>query len=107
MNQHSTGRSYINGRYATALTTEERLVLAMMAAVAAYFIDDETGSKMPGQGFLVEYLKPFIDREKLEWERERVRMKMDPAAVVERKLESKLSELIDICERKIQGFKKL
>lgn len=77
----------------------------MMAAVAAYFVDDESGVKMPGQGYLIEYLRPFIEREKLEWERERVHLKLEPAAVQERKLEIKRAELVEICERKIQGLK--
>jgi len=96
----------VNGRYSLALTTEERLVIAFMAGVASYFADDETGAKMPGTGYLMEYMKPFIERERLEWERNRVHLKLGPAAVQERKLEAMRAELIEVCERRIEGLKK-
>jgi len=56
---------------------------------------------MPGK-LSDRILKAFIEREKLEWERERDHLKLEPAAAQERKLEIKRAELVAICERKIQ-----
>lgn len=81
-------------------------MLAFMSGIATYLSDDETGAKMPGMGYLIEYMKPFVEREKLEWERQRIHFKLEPAAEQERKLEARRAELIEVCARIIEGSKK-
>lgn len=55
----------MNGRYALAETPHDRLAIAVIAANLAYFREYPSGVA-PGQVFLSEYLKPFIERELLE-----------------------------------------
>ena len=57
--------SSVNGRYGLAVTAEERMAIAVVAALHCYFVQHPKGVA-PGQGFLAEYLKPFLERELLE-----------------------------------------
>jgi hypothetical protein len=57
--------SPVNGRYTLAATPEERMAIATVAAVHSYFQQHPQGVA-PGQGFLADYLTPFIERELLE-----------------------------------------
>lgn len=52
----------MNGRYEHASSPEERMAIAVVAAIHSYFIENPQGVA-PGQGFIQRFLKPFIDRE--------------------------------------------
>lgn len=52
----------MNGRYHLAESPEERLSIAVVAAIHRYFVDHPSGVA-PGQHFLMDFLKPFVDRE--------------------------------------------
>ena len=55
----------MNGRYGLAATPEERMAIATVGAVHSY-VQQHPQGVAPGQGFLADYLKPFIERELLE-----------------------------------------
>lgn len=52
----------MNGRYGLADTPEERIAIAVVSALHAYFQQHPQGVA-PGQGFLADFLRPFIQRE--------------------------------------------
>lgn len=52
----------MNGRYRLAETPEERIAIAVVAALHRYFLEHPQGVA-PGQHFLADFLKPFLERE--------------------------------------------
>jgi len=86
----------MNGRYALADTPEDRISLAVVASIHAYFQQHPNGV-LPGQTFLSQFLKPFVEREALEVE---LRILQGRTAHREREILQNLARLRAECEKR-------
>lgn len=86
----------MNGRYALATTPEERMAIATVAAINHYFVQHPQGVA-PGQGFLAEYLKPFVDRELLEARLDELHKRVGKIGQREREVTEELGAVIRHC----------
>jgi len=92
-------------RYALSLDSKERLILAMEAAITAYFANEDAGHKVPGFGFFANFLQPFFEREELERDLLHLHGKLGPMAIHERDIANRLAVLVDTCTKKIADLK--
>ena len=91
----------MNGRYALAETPEERMAIATVAAIHSYFQQHPQGVA-PGQGFLADYLKPFIERELLETRLDEHRLARFGKSGRQRELLEALHRTMRECSERIQ-----
>lgn len=94
----------MNGRYSHAVSPEERIGIAVVAALHAYFMKHPKGVA-PGQGFLADFLKPFIERELLQRELSVLHEGVIAMAPRERKTMEELSLAIKECEFRVRHTK--
>lgn len=92
----------MNGRYGLVTTREERIAIAVLAAQAAYKEEFPLGVA-PGVTFLASFLKPFLDRECMEAQLEELHRPARILAPRERMLAQELTELIHVCNRKVDA----
>lgn len=90
----------MNGRYALAQSPEERLAIVMVSAIHAYFVRNPHGV-MPGQGFIMDFIKPFVDRELTEARMAELHSGLKPTAVRERELAESLKRILAECEKNL------
>jgi hypothetical protein len=86
----------VNGRYGRATTPDERIAIATVAAIHAYFVQHPQETA-PGQSFLEEYLKPFVERERLEAQLEERHRHVKEVAQREREIAELLGAAIRRC----------
>ena len=86
----------MNGRYSLASTPEERLAIVMVAAIGAYFTQHPQGV-MPGQGFIKDYIKPFLERELMEARLNELHRPAFVLAPRELEIANQLSALVHLC----------
>lgn len=94
----------MNGRYAHAETPEARIAIAAIAANNAYFKQFPDGVA-PGQVFLEEFLKPFVQREIFEARLFEMHAGAERIAPKEKQVEfiKTLIRLRDECTQKMHG----
>ena len=90
----------MNGRYALAQSPEERLAIVMVAAINSYFIRNPHGV-MPGQGFIMDFIKPFVERELTEARLAELHGRLQPIAVRERELADSLKRILLECDKQL------
>lgn len=76
------------------------MAIAVVAALHSYFVQHRKGVA-PGQGFLAEYLKPFLERELLEARLDELH-KLSHFGKRERELVEGLHGKLRECEERIQ-----
>lgn len=72
------------------------MAIATVAAINAYFVQHPQGVA-PGQGFLVDYLKPFIERELLEARLDELHKRVGKIGQREREVAESLSAVMHRC----------
>jgi hypothetical protein len=88
----------VNGRYGLAESPEERIAIAVVSAIHFYFQQHPQGVA-PGQGFLSDFLKPFIDREISEGRLDELHRRLTTVAPRERELLLELQALRQACSK--------
>ena len=78
------------------------MAIATVAAIHAYFAKHPQGVA-PGQGFLAEYLKPFLDRELLEARRDELHKRVGKIGQREREVAEELGAVIRRCSELVAG----
>lgn len=81
----------MNGRYRLADTPEERIAIAVVSALHRYFVEHPQGVA-PGQHFLSEFLKPFLERETTAARLDEL-MRKSASHAIERRLSGQAREL--------------
>jgi hypothetical protein len=89
----------VNYQYIIAETPEERVAIAVVAAIHAYFKQHPAGVT-PSRHFFAEFLKPFIER---EMETRALDELHRDHAGRELELLSKVKELTSVCSKRIKG----
>ena len=92
----------MNGRYALTQDSVERIAIATVAAWHEYFKQNPNGV-MPGQGFLTDYLKPFVERERLEAQLNELHARRTAIAPRELTILEELTRVRAECEAKVRG----
>jgi len=72
------------------------MAIATVAAIHSYFVQHPQGVA-PGQGFLADYLKPFIDRELLEARLDELHKRVGTIGQREREIAETLGAAIRRC----------
>lgn len=90
----------MNGRYALAQSPEERLAVVMVAAIHSYFVRNPHGV-MPGQGFIMDFIKPFVERELTEARMAELHGGLKPTAARELELAQSLKRILMECEKQL------
>lgn len=90
----------MNGRYVYAETSHDRIAIAVVSAINRYFAEHPDGIA-PGQVFLAEFLKPFIDRETDAARLEELHRRSGEIAPRELELVERLQELTQVCAERI------
>jgi hypothetical protein len=78
------------------------MAIATVAAINAYFVQHPQGVA-PGQGFLADYLKPFIDRELLEARLDELHKRVGKIGQREREVVEELRVVISRCSQLVSG----
>jgi hypothetical protein len=78
------------------------MAIATVAAINSYFAQHPHGVA-PGQGFLADYLKPFIDRELLEARLDELHKRVGKIGQREREVAEELGALMHRCSELVSG----
>ena len=59
----------MNGRWNLAKTAKERMAIVFVKAIDQYFRAHPQGVA-PGQGFIMDFIDPFLEYERIRWRNE-------------------------------------
>lgn len=78
------------------------MAIATVAAMHSYFVQHPQGVA-PGQGFLADYLKPFIERELLEARLDELHKRVGKIGQREREVAEELGAIMRRCQELVSG----
>lgn len=90
----------MNGRYHVATSPEDRIAIAVVAAIRCYEGEHPDGVS-PGQVYLADFLKPFIERELVEARLDEMHRQGKERALRERELVLAFQGLTKSCSERV------
>jgi hypothetical protein len=92
-------------RYQLSQIPEERIVLALLNGLNHYFNEHEMqpwpGSTPYSIAYLTNYVRPFMERERVEVEETYLHSKVAPFAKQEREIAERKRDLMQLCNKLI------